>query len=98
MDLHVGDRDIGHVQLERLPAGPVVERDEESELGPGIEQSLAVGILTHHPCRPVFRDTVGPVGQKRPALTVVIGPVEVGVVVTQEIPVDRVVCRSRTMG
>ena len=73
VDLDVGDRHVRQVQLERLPVRAVVERDEHPELGAGVEQPFAIGILAHDARRPVGRNAVLAVGQPRPGLAVVVG-------------------------
>ena len=47
-DGHVGDRRDGQVELKRLPARTVVERDIESELGAGKEQTPAFRVFANH--------------------------------------------------
>ena len=53
MDPHVGNRGGRQVHLQALPARAVVERHEHAELGAGVEESLAGGVLSHDPHRVV---------------------------------------------
>ena len=85
------------VQLERLPVRAVVERDEHAELGAGVQQALAIRILTHDARRPVRRNAVLAVGQPRPGLAVVVGAVDVRLVVAEQVTVRREVRRSLAM-
>ena len=78
VDHQVGDRRHREVELQRLPVPPVVERDEHPVFGAGVEESLPVRVLAHHPHELVGRDPVRPVGEEFPAFAEVVGTEHVG--------------------
>ncbi len=91
---HVGDRDDREVELERRPVRAVIERDVHPELGPGVQQPLAVGVLAHHARRCAVGNAVGSGREQRPRRTIVIGLVDKRPEVAKEVARDRVVRRA----
>jgi hypothetical protein len=83
---HVADRGRRHVQPQRLPVLPIVERDEDFALGAGEEQSLALRILTHGVDRRAGGDAVG---DRRPGLAAVMRAEDVRAHVVEPQRVDR---------
>ena len=93
----IGDRRDGHVQLQRLPAAAVVERDVHAELAAGVEQPLAHRILSHDANEVVGRNAAA-VGEKRPRLAVIVRPVDVRTVVVRAIGGHREERAARVVG
>ena len=63
---HSGDRRDRKVELKRLPVPPVVEGDEDAELGPGVDQSSSLGILPNGADGIVGGDPVRPGRERLP--------------------------------
>ena len=86
-ELQVADRHDRQVALERLPAGAVVDRDEQPEFRSRVEQARAPRVFAHHADRVVGRDAVPAIGNAGPGLSVVVGAPGVGCVVVQAVAV-----------
>ena len=86
-DDEIADRGRRHVQPQRLPVVPIVERHVDLRLRAGEEQSLALRILAHHADRRAARDAVD---DFLPRLAAVMRAVDVRVHVVEP---QRVHCR-----
>ncbi len=98
LDLEVGHLGQGKVLLEGLPVFPVVEGDEEPIVGTGVEKAPPIRILPDHSHGMVVRDSIGPVGEEIPGLSVVVGPEDHGPVVVHPVPVHGNEHPARLMG
>ena len=67
---------------------PIVKRDVDTELRASVEQSGPVRVLANDAGRLVLRDTVCPVREQRPILSVVVGAVDVRRKVSEQVAVD----------
>ena len=95
--LEVGNRRHRKIELKRLPAFTVVERDEHPELGTGVKESFAIGIFTHHPHGMVVGNTVVPCGDPSPGFAVVGGLIGVRCEISELVPEDRRIGLGRLM-
>ena len=82
----IGDRRRRQVLLQRVPASAVVERNEESEFCPGVEQAGSRRILADNTRRVIRWNPVAAGGQPGPGRTIVLGAIDVGpqIVLAQE--------------
>ena len=87
-DLDIGNGRHGQVQLEGLPVAAVIERNVHAEFGSGVEQAGAVGIFAHHAGGLVGGDAVRAVGEPGPGLAEIVGAVNVGREIAQQVTVD----------
>src|SRR5438309_1150848 len=71
------------------PVPAVVERDVHPELGAGVQQAGAIGILAHHPRRGVGGDAVAAVGEPLPRLAVILRLVDVRLEVAEQVAQHR---------
>ena len=74
LDDEVVDRRDGKVALQRLPAGAVVEGHVDAELGPDVQQTLAIRVLSDDAAELVRRQ---PRVDSGPGGAQVVGPVDV---------------------
>ena len=88
MDLDVSDRHVWQVQLKRLPARTVVERNKHSKLSAGVKQSFTIRIFTHNARGPVSGNAILAVGQPGPCLAVIVGAVDVRLIIAEQPAID----------
>src|SRR5947209_1338195 len=87
MELDVVDRNVRQVQIEGLPVRTVVERNEHSKLGAGVQQTLSVRVLANNTRRPVVRNTILAISQFRPRRAVVICLIDVWLEIAKQIAI-----------
>src|SRR5207302_883963 len=81
----------------RPPAGRTRSAPPGWDRVAGVQQALPIRIFAHHSCRPVARNPVLAIGQPRPALPVVVGAIQIRLIVSEQVAIDRVVCRALSM-
>src|SRR6185437_6607264 len=87
-ELDVGDRGDRQIELEGLPVGAVVEGDVHAEFGAGIEEAGADRILADDTGGLVGGDAIAAVGEQGPMRTEIVGAVDVGGEVAEQIAID----------
>ena len=97
MNLDISNRHVWQVQLKRLPALPVIERDKHPEFSAGVEQSFTIRILAHDTRGPIRGNAVLAVSQPGPGVAVIVSEIDVRLIVAEQPAIDGVISRALAM-